>query len=43
MYCYVTNLNNQTISREAAEHLLAMRVKPGEVVFLTDLQGPQER
>jgi len=39
MYFYVTNLNNQTISREAAEHLLAMRVKPGEVVFLTDLQG----
>ncbi len=39
MYFYVTNLNNKTVSGEAAEHLLAMRVKPGEVVWLTDLQG----
>ncbi len=39
MYFYVTNLNNKTVSGEAVEHLLTMRVKPGEVVWLTDLQG----
>jgi len=39
MYFYVANLNNKTVSGEAAEHLLTMRVKPGEIVWLTDLQG----
>jgi 16S rRNA (uracil1498-N3)-methyltransferase len=39
MRFYVPDLSSQTVQAEAASHFISMRVKPGEIVPVTDLQG----
>jgi RsmE family RNA methyltransferase len=43
MHFFVPNLNNRNVVREEAAHFFSLRVKAGQEVSLTNLQGQRQR